>query len=500
MLRISLSLFVLQDDGDVLFSELQAMWDRAPKAKGNRSIGVDAFVQVLQELDDLFEDDDDDDNDALVAGSSYGTTTLAAELESSFQQLCDGDGRIDQKSLYQWDEIRDLLEDGLLGRDELDTLWTQAAGVQSSFLDKAGFGRFSSTLDDLFEFEDDDDGDDEKDALVPPPTTTTTRMIKGVDLSPDVLFVALANADGLVGRDELQQWQELQDMLSDEDLLPSELDSLYDQAVAKSNGDGLLTEDGFAQLFQAIDDLFEDDDDGDEESSSNIDDAAITDSSTSIATTQLTTNDAAVAALKTELLAVVAELDEEDSLPCGLDASEDEIKEVLSIVEDLEKEPSNFVRQQLDDVAADQVLGGNWDLVFSSSSAMKFNQGLSGLGGSFPNGRFASLRQKLIATKYLRDVEYTERIEVTPSSASFDVIVTGSWEVRKSVSLFTGEPSMVVAVEPDRVTYGPTSTRADHWKSLGPMNLLDITYLDKDLRIMRGNTSVDTVFIFRRSG
>jgi hypothetical protein len=98
----------------------------------------------------------------------------------------------------------------------------------------------------------------------------------------------------------------------------------------------------------------------------------------------------------------------------------------------------------------------------------------------------------------MTDVEYVERISVNPESASFDVRVSGVWDLRQSVSLFTGEPSIVLQVEPDRVEYGPTSTRADHWKSLGPLNMLDVAYLDNDLRIMRGNTSLDTIFIFRR--
>ena len=143
-------------------------------------------------------------------------------------------------------------------------------------------------------------------------------------------------------------------------------------------------------------------------------------------------------------------------------------------------------------------LAGTWELLFSSSSAMKFNNGLSGLGGSIPNGRFTGVKQKLTATKFIRDLEYIERIEVNPSSASFDVQVTGNWDLRTSVSLFTGQPSIILNLEPDRVNYGPTSTRADHWKSLGPMNMLDVTYLDNDLRVMRGCTSTDSIFIWKR--
>jgi hypothetical protein len=130
---------------------------------------------------------------------------------------------------------------------------------------------------------------------------------------------------------------------------------------------------------------------------------------------------------------------------------------------------------------------------------MSYNKGLSGLGGSFPNGKFGGVTQKLTVSKVMTDVEYLERIDVTPSTASFDVKVTGDWGLSTSVSLFTGEPSTVLTVVPDRVSYGPTTTKADHWKSLGPLNMLDVTYLDEDLRIMRGNTSTETIFIFKRS-
>ena len=126
------------------------------------------------------------------------------------------------------------------------------------------------------------------------------------------------------------------------------------------------------------------------------------------------------------------------------------------------------------------------------------DKGLSGIGGSFPNGKFDGLKQTLKATSVLMDVEYSEFISVNPSASSFNVKIDGNWFLRQSVSLFSGEPSIVLSVEPNRVTYGPTSTRADHWKSLGPMNMLDVSYLDEDLRIMRGNTAVDSIFIFKR--
>jgi len=100
--------------------------------------------------------------------------------------------------------------------------------------------------------------------------------------------------------------------------------------------------------------------------------------------------------------------------------------------------------------------------------------------------------------RYMSDAEYIETINI-PGDNSFDVRVTGGWELRNSVSLFTGRPSTVLKVTPEMVYYGPTKQIADYWKSLGPMSSTDLTYLDDDLRIMRGTTSTDSIFILQRS-
>jgi hypothetical protein len=202
------------------------------------------------------------------------------------------------------------------------------------------------------------------------------------------------------------------------------------------------------------------------------------------------------------VLQVLNELYDEDdpqSLPCGLTADEKLVRRVAEAVAELEKQShSNQISSRGTELTPED-LAGDWELLYTSSAMMKFNKGLSGLGSSFPSGKFNGLTQKLKASKYLSDVEYVERIQTTTTDAtSFDVTITGDWKLKRSVSLLTGDPTIQLTVEPDRVNYGPTSTRADHWKSVRSMNLLDVTYLDDDLRIMRGNTSTDTIFIFRR--
>ena len=448
----------------------------------------------------------DSEEELLILDSGDGDEpdpSLEVELEAIYESICDTSGYITKDQLRNWDEVDKLIQDGLLGDDEFQELWatTNKSNVSEDKLDVDGFLSFNVALDDLFAF-DDDEMEDEYVALLEDEiendnegassdaniatietdtTTSSRRMVDGDGLLPDILFVALANADGLVGIDELQQWRELQEMVTDGDVLESELLDIYN-SVTKSGMDLTKLEvDGFVELYTAINNLFEDENGNDE---------GVIGMNTSSDGMQPVTH-------KIELLDAIADLQRDNELPCGLAATELEQREILSIVEMLENDTTNMIRSK-QGIISPQELSGEWEMIYSSSSAMKFNQGLTGLGGSVPNGRFGTLKQKLVATKYLTDVEYMEHIEMTPSSASFDVKVTGTWELRTSVSLFTGEPSIVMNVVPDRVTYGPTSTRADHWKSLGPMNMLDISYLDDDLRVMRGNTSIDTIFVFRR--
>lgn len=478
-------------DEDLLMEELDDAWRVAPKfpeVSGQESrIDVDSFVQIYRDIDNLFEeeivvvdegaksatkelqlqDTKDDDSSALEDEDE----TVEAELERVYEGLCDKAGLISKDALKKWDEVQKLLAEGLLGDDEFEDLWmktTKSPGSSDLLLDVDGFLSFNVALDSLFEFDDEEDQSFQQSSGEAP----VRKMVEGDELPPGVLFAALADEDYLVGMNELKYWAELQDMLAQGDLLQSELQEAYDKV--KKNESGKLDEDGFIKLYEEIDSLFDEDEELESTSSS-----------------------MASKRVKDDLIAFLDVIVEDDQLPCGLECSEKDQKQVLNIVSALEEQPTNFVTSKKGNVQLKD-LAGTWELLYTSSAAMKFNKGLSGLGGSFPNGKFGGLLQTFKADKYLTDVEYKERIEVTPSTASFDVTVTGNWDIRSSVSLFTGKPSIVIEIEPDRVNYGPTSTRADHWKSLGPMNMLDLAYLDEDFRVMRGCTSTDTVFVFKR--
>jgi hypothetical protein len=410
---------------------------------------------------------------------------LEKDLTAIFNSISSDQNLLSKEGLKAWEEVRTLINEGLLGDDEFEDLWEKARKslkAQGEVLDIHGFLNFNAALDELFEVDDDNDLG-YTDSTVEPPLS----LVQQGDVAPDVLFAQLADSNNYVGRDELALWVELQEMLEEGDLLPSELQEIYER-YASGESLGKLTEDSFRKFFAELNALFEDVDDVDDNEN---------DPGSSVSSFGATQQ--SIDSVKDDLFAFLSliERSKDDKLPCGLDATEADQEQVLNIVNALQQQPSNLITQKQGNIVPADVTG-TWELVYSCSSAMKFNEGLSGLGRSFPNGRFAGVKQELRATKFLSDMEYKERIEVNPRSASFDVTVTGSWDLRTSVSLFTGQPSIVLHVVPDRVNYGPTSTRADHWKSLGPMNMLDLSYLDDDLRVMRGCTSTDTLFIFRK--
>jgi hypothetical protein len=502
-----------QEIGDLLQEEWDDIWNAAPKfpdlegsaEASQQRIDVDSFIQIYRDIDDIFEEDGDegdDDGEKKDDVDAVDTDTAAAvatdegkednaeddvsveegdekELEMSFSKICDDAGLVSKNALQNWSEIKDLLKENLLSLEEFEEMWERTAKSPGSMemIDVEGFLSFNVALDDLFDFADEDN-----DAPI--------AMFYADDLPPGVIFSEIADDNVLVGMEELKTWGDLQDMLREGDLLPLELQNMF-EAIPKASGtNDKVNEEGFESLFEAINALFEDDDD-DDDSEKVVNEG-----------TPETTNEAEVPAAaaadepeissRIELLALITELALDDRLPCGLESTDTEVELMLEIAAKLQKESTNMIGSEPEIEIAN--LAGVWELIYTTSATMKFNKSLSGMVP--PNAKFGGLVQKLEASKYLSDVEYVEQINAGP--ASFEVKVTGDWELRSTVSLFTGAKSFCLDVVYDRVNYGLKSQKADHWKSLGPLSLLDISYVDEDLRIMRGTTSTDSIFIFKR--
>ncbi len=484
--------------GDLLQEELDDIWSAAPKfpdleSSSPQRIDVDSFIEIYRDIDDIFEDEEDDDDtdksksnkvqangaesdkghDGKSTGVNVTGESVDKELNIAFYSICDENSFVSKDSLKNWSEIQDLFEENMLDEDEFHEIWDKT--VQNSNdkdqIGLDGFVAFNEELDKLFVLDDDDEGEEaiDEDSTA---NKVPIQLFYGDDLPAGVIFSELANDEFLVGMNELKRWGDLQDMLKDGDVLPIELQNMFEQIAKAPGTEGKLNEEGFESLYNTIEALFED-----EEEEEGEDEMVL------------------IEKMKKDLLNLIDDFGcDEERMPCGLESTESEMQQILTMVAELEGQPSNIVLSSGGDVIPSEV-AGDWELLYTTSSTMKFNKGLSGLVP--PNGKFGGLRQTLKASKYLADIEYIEQINAGPGS--FEVRVTGDWELRNSVSLFTGSRSVALSVEPDKVNYGLTSQRADHWKSLGPLNLLDIAYLDDDLRIMRGTTSTESVFIFRKT-
>ena len=301
-----------------------------------------------------------------------------------------------------------------MGVDEFDELWKKAVG-NSDMMNFESFAVFNEALDDLFVLEDDEMEEAVEEEVfaseIPPAASKPKPIITEIDLPPAVLFSQLADENYLVSKqDIMHRWGELREMLSDGDLTSSELNEMWNELEKAPGTDDKLDEERFLILYDKIDELFEDD--VEVEQTSNV----------SVASK----NDPDVQEdLKDELLDLIDELEklaeDEGRQPCGLDCTELEQERVLEVVGELEREPCNRVLGGGAVPKADLV--GSWDLIYSSSSTMKYNEGLSGLAGGLT--KFGGVQQNLSATKYLSDVEYVEQVVGKLGGQSFEVRITG---------------------------------------------------------------------------
>ena len=265
-----------------------------------------------------------------------------------------------------------------------------------------------------------------------------------------------------------REWEELNELIDDGDLDIEEFESLF-----RKTGE-LLDQEAFLRLYQSIDDLFEDD----------------IDSSDEVIPLE--------PSVKEDLLNYLNDIHTLDSakLPCGFDCTENERKVVQEMITALESSTANLVVINQGRIEEKQVMG-EWNLLYTSSRTMTINKSLSGLGRSSSNmAKFEGLRKRLAGTKYLGKAEYVETFG--GEEASFDVLVTGEWMLEGRRNILTGMPSTSIRVDPEKLMYGPTTNNADEWASLGPIKLLDILYLDDNLMLLRGNSNIDSLFVYQR--
>jgi hypothetical protein len=224
--------------------------------------------------------------------------------------------------------------------------------------------------------------------------------------SPVLVFQQLAvvgdtNNDSppLVGMEELKQWGELQDLLSDEEIESSELEDMFAE-ITKATGatnNGKLDKAGFVLLYKAIDNLFVYEDDTDEGEIMNVgggnDSAAVDELTGSV----LSEDQRSLPDTQEELLSLLSDIQSvPNKLPCGMDCTDKEREIIAKIVSDLEAEPNNLVLKNNGKIATTDLIG-DWDLLYTNSKGIIMNKSLSGL--SSEKAKFSGVRQRLTGSK-----------------------------------------------------------------------------------------------------
>lgn len=93
-------------------------------------------------------------------------------------------------------------------------------------------------------------------------------------------------------------------------------------------------------------------------------------------------------------------------------------------------------------------------------------------------------------------IEFVEKLGSDENG--LDVVISGEWMLEPGVDSFTNLPVTAIRADLESVLYGPSKNKADDWSSLGPVKLLDVIYMDKDLYIARSKVKEDTVFVYQR--
>jgi len=307
-----------------------------------------------------------------------------------------------------------------------------------------------------------------------------------------------STGDLLLGIEDIKQgWIELEELINNGELLPSELDQIYSELIQESSTSDKLNKKGFFTLYQSIEDLFEWDD-----QEVNFDDGSYLKSKdNNVQEESLSSSEVAIIsseATKAKILSYLDEMYKKSEVACGFEWTDKEREVIHHLIGVLEANgPSNLVLSSKHKKIDELQLMGEWDLRYTSSHAMVINKSLSGLGRSTSSkAQFEKLRKRLGGTKYLGKAEYVETF--SGKEASFDVVVTGEWTLEEKRHAFTGMPSSSLRVDPETLSYGLTNNQASEWASLGPIKLLDIIYLDEDLMILRGNVNLKSFFIYER--
>ena len=282
-------------------------------------------------------------------------------------------------------------------------------------------------------------------------STTTTQNLAPRDALLEE-FARVAGPDEFISLEGAAESKFIKELLREGDIEQDELDKMFAQKAV----DEKLSANGFVELCENIDDLFEAED---------------------------------ITVLKDSLFSAIGDqfvrtdFDEDDDVLLAAEILASATK--LDTLENLAK----------------GVLG-EWELIYASSESFAWHQGYTGVSKTTPGGaKFQGLNQKLGIKNPggAKVATMVESLETNVGKQDLPVTVTGDWSIAQRTEPVTNRVYAVLEIIPRNVNYGfihVDGQRVDQgWKTMRVLNSLELIYLDTDLRIQKG---LKSCFVWKR--
>jgi hypothetical protein len=501
-------------DGLLEEREVNAIWT---KIAGGQDVSLDerGFIKVFRIIDSMFEEEEDieEDGEGTASGKNAGSenpesagslSSSEEDLRLAFQSLTRlaKSPTLSKKDILQWREVRDLISTGLLTESEVGQIFDtahQSTGARDGKLGLEGFIEVGLALDGMFEEVEEEEGGGMQDYAKEKPSLPQAQQPKQVEavgevapenaiLEEEFLRLVGSRQGALVSLPDLFKWGEISELIADNQLDAAEVRDIYAKVPKAADAIGLDLS-GFIAFNKELDKLFVfDEEDEEVEAKEPVDGAA------AVAKAEASASEATA-----NLKDLLGKVNDESILGGEKAFRQSVVRAVNQLVSACEGIPPSSPTANVVNRGGGEVLSqilGKWELLYATSSSLEFHSGLTGLGNTLPNARFVGLRQILTKDNDVLDGIYEEQLEV--AGKPLLVTVTADWELRETRSIITDETALSLEVFTQRVQYGFIDVIGERWKALRSMRLLDVLYMGDGLRIMRGQTSSNTIFVWKR--
>uniref|UniRef100_A0A7S4RFE6 Plastid lipid-associated protein/fibrillin conserved domain-containing protein n=1 Tax=Alexandrium monilatum TaxID=311494 RepID=A0A7S4RFE6_9DINO len=489
-----------------------------------------------------------------LRASKAATTALQSEtvpeeedLRAIFAEASGGKDITTFDEAIRLEGVDGVLEEGAVSLKELQLLWgdesvalgfeawskwyVQVLALYDEFLWKDAVAPPSDLLADLDEDDEEDEDYEDEDLLVDAPSRyqDISKLLKQREQAqaeergqlPAASTPALAapatteegrenfeitrlfregcDDQNMLSFEALLEISDIKAMLVQEEVTKTELKEMWAELPSKDGNIDVLT---FKDLMGKVDDLFEYEEEELEEEL-DLAPAPLEEIAEVGAEAEVAPKLRAPAIVKSELQAMIQNLEEVETRPCGLDGRPETDTAITKLTDELEQ----IWRDKLEDVADfdETELVGDWELVYSTSAKYRRWQSVLNSDKYIKGGIVDALVQTFSIEPSTGAKEYDMEEVFLLEGQEQGMRSEGSWSVGLQSNVVTGDDDLVLKIGLNGVEYDNQEEEIEQAeKKLLSSQMIRtfcysfIAYVDDDVRVMRTGLSGNSVFIYQR--